>query len=74
MNQSKEVTYTTMHALRQREGISARELGRRCGIAHVSVLRLERGQSVGNSRTRAALEDYFKLPAHLLLAPAEVTV
>lgn len=62
---------TNLRALRVARGLSVRHLARLTGVSHPTLLRLERGDSWGSPKTRAALVDYFGLPVADILRPAD---
>jgi transcriptional regulator with XRE-family HTH domain len=62
---------TNLRKLRRARGLSLRHLARLTGVSHPTLIRLERGDSWGREKTRAALSEFFGLPIHYILRPMD---
>jgi transcriptional regulator with XRE-family HTH domain len=60
---------TILKRLRLERGLSSRALGRKVGVSHVTITRLERGISQGHPSTRAELSRVLGVPIDILLLP-----
>jgi transcriptional regulator with XRE-family HTH domain len=58
---------TILRRLRLERGLTLRETADLVGTSHVTIYNLERGESNGRPRTRAALARAFDIPADVLL-------
>jgi transcriptional regulator with XRE-family HTH domain len=63
---------TRLHELRRARGFTLRGAARVIGISHATLLRLERGDSWGSPKSRAALSMYFGLPVADILRPVDM--
>ena len=63
---------TRLRELRRARGLSVRGLSLRCGVSHPTLLRLERGESWGSPKTRAALSAYFAQDIADILRPLDI--
>ncbi len=71
MDLASEARTTHLRALRRARGLSVRHLARLTGVSHPTILRLERAESWGSPKTRAALAEYFGLPVADILRPVD---